>query len=1113
MPPKKASVKGASVKGAKRSPKKEIELDEVDEVDELVKSFKNARLNETDLAQTLINKWVQAITTHMKRSRNTILRKEIAPWFEDVISTQGDALAGCYRLKSTKQKTSPPVVPSALRAALGKNTDKISKPDLCAAIVLFYIRGWLYARPVDDSKRDYKLLMGQTKKTTDFLTTMSNWVQDVNLKLTRHIKEAEQPVEAEVPIPEQTPPLPIDLVVAGGPPRRQAAVRDVRKRLRQNIFVPENDITQTEVYYPNSIINDIPNCFAPKDTRVFGTKAIPDADEKLQKLHASVLGVPKQYAAKHDYPTNISYPSELVEELFPLTLDEFESPCAVVMLWNFYQLVKKPPDRRKILLPLGLNRQEAPEDYHTLVRPERAALLIRQAIMFYTSGYCMIQSGLALQQSPTRLVPPNRRFAGIKMAERDKPKNISKKGEEPALKMDTARHFAVQQNKDLKELTDEFDLTKERANAFQRMFELQKKIISEAKKQQPELDSLVKKLYAVERVAYGDNVIYLTPAAQFIASLKDARSTARVIDILNTQEAELIKKLQAKSTNTLNEATQILAEQKEALRVMIVPLQKTQTFKRLTQAERDELLADEDLMVEYARRSGRLRDLDKLLQEIQTHSDIIRVQELQSELFTKRNEQLATRVSPRPQRKKTKVKKESNKKANKKANKQEFKGVVTGPSLIVRGFSRVFNLTNSQTIDDRKDPTQDAVMRAIQRCAIFRTPSALKVLGVDRSEVAGPALPCDIMMDKTSAASALLLAFMELADYMYSPSPPLITRTQLRTVDGYYGNTPFGQGESYDRWSENHKQAFRAAYRAQMKKWMNVGFQPTGERDKKHGMPLMNWDTWASDTEKVPNPNARLVPNPWRVREDNYCRMLLTEFPPGMRNRLGIGSQAKKIWSTEMMYGSKMATIAPICVRDPGLYEEGSRLDAKTIKAGVEGNALQSKRATMQQRVGDAMADIAVHFRDEIEPQFGVYYYKTAFPVQPTNAEGTGIEVNQACKMWGDLKQPLATVKPPALLNLGHHPLTDVPVKPSMFKPLVNMPDEWFVYPLNRFDAGLLNGQQFRSGVSATPRGTDGGLLEDYDITLRKPPKFWDLTVALKKLVGEDFSCKNAVEE
>jgi hypothetical protein len=492
--------------------------------------------------------------------------------------------------------------------------------------------------------------------------------------------------------------------------------------------------------------------------------------------------------------------------------------------------------------------------------------------------------------------------------------------------------------------------------------------------------------------------------------------------------------------------------------------------------------------------NGRVR-----LQEKEDLQMQIQIEKAKDVLLTRRQDQLKNRKV-----KSKAVRKKFPKNPPNQATLQ-FKGVVLGPSLIVRGFSRVFNLTNSQTIDDRKDPTQDAVMRAIQRCAIFRTPSALKVLDAERVHLAGPSLPCDILMDKTSAASALLLAFMELADYMYSPSPPLLTRAQLRTVDGYWRKTPFGQGKDYAKWSEDHQRAFRDAYRVQMKKWLNVGFQPTGERDKHHGMPLMNWDSWAPD-------NVRLVPNPWRVREDNYFRMLFKEFPPGMRNRLGIGPQAKTVWAKENTYGSRVAKIEPICSKDPGLYEQGSGLNGNAMRAEND-RPMQSKRADMQKRVGDAIADISKHFKDDIEPQLGVYYYKTAFRVQPSTSKGTGIEVNKSCKMWGEQDTPLVTVKPPALLNLAHHPLTDVPVEPSMFQAIPNMPTEWFVYPLNRFDGGLLNGQQFRSDVSVAPRGPDGGMLTDYDITLRQNPAVWDLTVSLKKLAGRGFSCKNAVDE
>jgi hypothetical protein len=691
---------------------------------------------------------------------------------------------------------------------------------LCAAIVLFYIRGWLYARSPDSSKRDYALFTGQTKKTADFNKTMANWVQDVNLKLTRHIKEAVKPVEDAVPLRQSATPPPSqnEPEVAGPEARKPASMRDLRKRLRQNIFVPEDDITQTEIYYPNSLINDLPNCFAVKDRKVFGSTVIADADADLQKLHASVLGVPKQYAANHDYATNVSYPSELVQELFPLKLEEFESPCAVVMLWNFYQLVKKPPDRRKILLPAGLNRQDAPEDYHTLVRPERAALLLRQAIMFYTSGYCMIQSGLKLQQSKERLVPADR---GTKVVVRERAKAQPKKAKEQAPTAYTARQFTAEQKKELSELESDFQLRKAEITKFNQLFGVQKKIVAEAQKKKPQFEALVNELYAAYLAAYKfpsavgvDRRAALVESLNTIASAlseKDVVASA-VLARLNDNEAATVRSLQGESARTVTDLEKRLEKNSEEVAQSIKNFKKTDTFRLQREDIKQQLLRDESSFVNFMinrDNNGRVR-----LQEKEDLQMQIQIEKAKDVLLTRRQDQLKNR----------KVKsKAARKKFPKNPPNQatlQFKGVVLGPSLIVRGFSRVFNLTNSQTIDDRKDPTQDAVMRAIQRCAIFRTPSALKVLDAERVHLAGPSLPCDILMDKTSAASALLLAFMELADYMDSPSPPLLTRAQLRTVDGYWRKTPFDQGKDYAKWSEDHQRAFRDAYRVQMKKWL-----------------------------------------------------------------------------------------------------------------------------------------------------------------------------------------------------------------------------------------------------------------------------------------------------
>jgi hypothetical protein len=357
-------------------------------------------------------------------------------------------------------------------------------------------------------------------------------------------------------------------------------------------------------------------------------------------------------------------------------------------------------------------------------------------------------------------------------------------------------------------------------------------------------------------------------------------------------------------------------------------------------------------------------------------------------------------------------------------------------------------------------------------------------------------------MDKTSAASALLLAYMELSDYLFSPSPPLMTRAQLRSVDGFWGqdNTPFGEGLNYREWDGQHQRAFREAYRTQMKRWMNVGFKPTGQRHDIHRMPLMNWDSWA--------PGQEVFANPWRVREDNYYRVLMNEIVADMPNRLGIGPDAENIWAGETTYFLSENRPAPVCL-GVKLYHTAQDLNRTE---GEPSTAMRKKRQDMRARVTAAVADIAQHFNDGIEPQLGVSYYDTGYPTRPTKGL-QGIQINPQCKLpgfakWKKAHAWLETVKPPALLNIAHHPLTDTPWSSPVLAAIPSMPDQWFVYPLNRLDAGLINGQQFRSDMHVTPREATGGFLADYDITLQAEPRVWDMTVPLKELVGADYQCK-----
>lgn len=140
----------------------------------------------------------------------------------------------------------------------------------------------------------------------------------------------------------------------------------------------------------------------------------------------------------------------------------------------------------------------------------------------------------------------------------------------------------------------------------------------------------------------------------------------------------------------------------------------------------------------------------------------------------------------------------------------------------------------------------------------------------------------------TSAASAVLLMYIELMDYFINPSPPLINRTKmknglcLRNFDDLKTRTI---SEVWPSWSEEQKRAYRAQHDEYLREFMNVGFSIEGQHEVTE-LPTLNIDDWGQGEE---------VPNPFRVREDTF----LFKYFGALRlkpNRLGIGKEARDIW-------------------------------------------------------------------------------------------------------------------------------------------------------------------------------------------------------------------------
>jgi hypothetical protein len=151
---------------------------------------------------------------------------------------------------------------------------------------------------------------------------------------------------------------------------------------------------------------------------------------------------------------------------------------------------------------------------------------------------------------------------------------------------------------------------------------------------------------------------------------------------------------------------------------------------------------------------------------------------------------------------------------------------------------------------------------------------------------------CERFRKKTSAASAILLTYMELMDCLVSPSPPLIARDDMRVTETYTdpeGNvSEYGNPNMFSRWKEHKRRSFRLAHARFVQRYEAVGFCTTGKMHPETALPILNLDQWG-------DPNSDVVANPFRVREDTMIHKILGPVRFGF-NRLGIGAEARKVW-------------------------------------------------------------------------------------------------------------------------------------------------------------------------------------------------------------------------
>jgi hypothetical protein len=195
-------------------------------------------------------------------------------------------------------------------------------------------------------------------------------------------------------------------------------------------------------------------------------------------------------------------------------------------------------------------------------------------------------------------------------------------------------------------------------------------------------------------------------------------------------------------------------------------------------------------------------------------------------------------------------------------------------SYIMRGYAMIYNI-RSRRYEKGK---QSSGLKG--SCPVFsKQPNWQQVAD----------FPCDEFRDKESAASAVLLMYMEMMDYFVSPSPPLMLRNQMQVtavyVDPVTKLIEDFNVETYQEWSSHKETAFKKEYNKFLLKYMNVGFTVT-DKIGPHGLPLLNLDSWGT---------GAVVANPFRVREDTF----LFKYFGGFRlefNRLGIGAQARLLW-------------------------------------------------------------------------------------------------------------------------------------------------------------------------------------------------------------------------
>jgi len=373
------------------------------------------------------------------------------------------------------------------------------------------------------------------------------------------------------------------------------------------------------------------------------------------------------------------------------------------------------------------------------------------------------------------------------------------------------------------------------------------------------------------------------------------------------------------------------------------------------------------------------------------------------------------------------------------------------PSDVARGTGNIYNIHDREYEQrflkkNKKDRKTDLTLE--QSCPLFKFGKKNRGSDeADESEI--QEFLCDEFRDKISAASAVLLGYMELMDCTVSPLAPLMCRKDMCVTALYVEpNTKeisnFRDVENYNKWPDHKKKLFRIHYNEFLIRYKNVGFTATGSKNVYTNMEILNLLDWGQ---------GDVIVNPFRVHEDTLLHKLFGalrfEF-----NRFGIGNEARQIWalhSIKMDYDrnyckefikynkeySLNTEWFPRPVFDNNFYEQKSLQNTKEDQYGhlyFNVSSTQAQSATARRvyfNKLDAKKWFNLPFDKILDPEQAPQLYPVLSDQQPIKIYPTGQALLNVHENFRNSKHPLQM---PFNTNLDTAKITlGVEAKPNWF--------------------------------------------------------------------------------